>query len=204
MTLNCKDSDDEIGIKISKKSTADHSFNDGIIIDFDTSKPKYLAFHFSSSETGKEDTNIRLYSDKVAIFCKPKSIDAVLNFRCGHNGLLRLNYEQVIDFYNETITPKEATKTGEVKWRKAEFGIDWEEMMITYCYDGETCSTMEFYDNGVKTVNGLMIYNLQPGTTSFLKNLTLLPEFPSTWKYGCILRNGFGLFFVLTIFISLT
>ena len=52
------------GIKISKGSLAKSTFNDGVMIGL-TGRPQYLSFYYSSTDTTKEDTNVRLYQDNV-------------------------------------------------------------------------------------------------------------------------------------------
>lgn len=106
---------------------------------------------------------------------------AIIVFRCGFNGLLRLNFEQTIDFYNKTVSSKTLSSTAEVKWRRAEFFIDWSNKEITYYYKEEGTSTVTapFFYQDLSEVNGLMLYNLKPGTVSYFKDLKIDTDAPT-------------------------
>lgn len=110
---------------------------------------------------------------------------------------MRLNYEQVIDFYNDTVTSPDITKTQSVNWRKAEFSIKWEDKEIVYCFKPNECKEVGFYDEDIKEINGIMIYNLQPNTVSFIKNLTLSSKLPSDWNSSK--KNSITILFLILI-----
>jgi hypothetical protein len=166
-------------LKLSKSQESKVNFTDGLYFTFQNSKPEYLSFEYSSTNTNIEDTNIRLFKDNVRSFVNFKAENAIMNFRCGFNGLLRFNFQQVIDFYNSTVSKETTDHTDSVNWRRAEMTIDWENKAIYFYYDGEKFITEEFYDSDIQEVNGLMIYNLHPGTTSFIKNLDLRSKPPA-------------------------
>jgi len=89
---------EEYFLLLEKHSTAELSFNDGLLLNFNASKPKHIRFYFAPSFVDKENTNLRLKNSKLG--------KTVVSFRCGNAGFLRVNDNQMVDFYNDTISNK--------------------------------------------------------------------------------------------------
>ena len=118
---------------------------------------RYISFMFSSSAVDLEDANLRLFQDNVQ-----KTIGL---FRCGANGLVRVNYAQTIAFYNKSLTLSNATSVSSVKWTKAEIAIDWEDAMIYTRIGSSPVASTEFHsETPIESANGVMLYNLKPGS----------------------------------------
>lgn len=83
---------------LEKNSTAQLSFNDGLILSFNLTQPKHVRFYFAPSFVDNENTNLRLKNSKID--------KTALSFRCGNAGFLRVNDNQMVDFYNSTISNK--------------------------------------------------------------------------------------------------
>lgn len=83
---------------LEKNATAQLSFNDGLILQFNSNKPKHVRFYFAPSFVDNENTNLRLKNSNTS--------KTVLSFRCGNAGFIRVNDNQMIDFYNDTISNK--------------------------------------------------------------------------------------------------
>ena len=60
-----------------------------------------------------EDTNLRLFNGDVS--------STVLNFRCGNNALVRVNYAQTVHFYNDSFSAHNLTESKDVKWMRVRF-----------------------------------------------------------------------------------
>jgi hypothetical protein len=103
-------------------------------------------------------------------------------FRCGHNGLIRLNFKQTLDFYNSTVTETATGNTADVEWRKAEFVFDWENKEVRFYFHNadDDSETVPFYYENLGDADGLMIYNLKPGSTSYFKELVVSDEVPKS------------------------
>jgi hypothetical protein len=124
-------------------------------------------------------------------------------FRCGHNGLLRLNFKQTIDFYNTTISGQGLTNTADINWRKAEFKFDWKAREVTYYFNNENDESVvaPFYYQNIEDANGLMFYNLKPGSVSYFKDVVVSSVVPearaSGANYKIKIMAILGLFLVL-------
>lgn len=101
---------EEYFLMIEKHPTAELSFNDGLILNFNSSKPRHVRFHFAPSFVDQENTNLRLKNSKLG--------KTVLSFRCGNAGFLRVNDNQMVDFYNDTLSTKHAIYWSKVKNQK--------------------------------------------------------------------------------------
>lgn len=131
--------------------------------------------------------------------------DAIMVFRCGHNGLIRLNFKQTIDFYNSTVSGDSLTNTGEVKWRKAEFTFNYDTQEITFYYNNanDDSVTVPFYYSKLESANGLMLYNLKPGSTSYFKELIVSSDIPENRASSRISRMGIALLLLITPILTL-
>ena len=102
----------------------------------------------------------------------------MVSFRCGNNALVRVNYAQTVHFYNQSQSSHLSTDGREVKWMKADIGIDWEEEIVYGKIEGRRFETSFHTDRPVKEVNGIMIYNLRAATTSYFANLSVSTQLP--------------------------
>lgn len=95
------------------------------------------------------------------------------------------------------------TTTADVKWRRAEFVFDWETLEIRFYFANENDEsiTTPFYYQDIDSANGLMFYNLKPGSVSYFKDVIVSDEIPENRKFAKIVRTGFGV--ILTLFFML-
>lgn len=93
---------------LDKSSTAELSFHDGLILSFNMSQPKHVRFYFAPSFVDNENTNLRLKNSKLN--------KTALSFRCGNAGFLRVNDNQMVDFYNSTVSNKTHVIWSKVKY----------------------------------------------------------------------------------------
>ena len=110
------------GLKITKAASTNIDLKKALIYTFAAGQPKHLTFSFSSSDKGLEDTNVRLYYANYT--------GTIFSFRLGNNGLIRVNQNQVLEFYNNTglstigfngVTPPQETDPTKVKWIRGDF-----------------------------------------------------------------------------------
>ena len=108
--------------KIIKSDSTNIDLYKSLIYTFQAAKPKHLTFSFSSSNKSLEDTNVRLYYKNYT--------GTIFSFRLGNNGLIRVNQNQVLEFYNNTglstigfngVTPAAETNPKNVNWVKGDF-----------------------------------------------------------------------------------
>lgn len=83
---------------LEKHANEELSFEDGLILSFTSGKPKHVRFYFAPSFVDNENTNLRLKNSKLG--------KTALSFRCGNAGFLRVNDNQMVDFYNSTVSNK--------------------------------------------------------------------------------------------------
>ena len=86
----------EFYLQIDKNTDANLSFQDGLILSFNSSKPRHVRFNFAPSYVDQENTNLRLKNSVLGT--------TALSFRCGNAGFLRVNDNQMVAFYNDTIS----------------------------------------------------------------------------------------------------
>ena len=89
---------EEFYFMLEKEAKAELSFEDGFILNFNSSKPKHIRFYFAPSFVDNENTNLRLKNTNLS--------KTVVSFRCGNAGFLRVNDNQMVDFYNSTVSNK--------------------------------------------------------------------------------------------------
>jgi hypothetical protein len=82
------------GLKITKSESTEIDIHKSLIYAFPETKPLHLSFSFSSANKNLEDTNVRLYYKNYT--------GTIFSFRLGNNGLIRVNQNQVLEFYNNT------------------------------------------------------------------------------------------------------
>ena len=102
-----------------------------------------------------------------------------MSFRCGSNGLVRVNYAQTVHFYNSSISRYDLTEGADVKWTKADIGVNWDTGVVYGKIGGAKFETSFYSDSGIDGVNGIMIYNLRASTTSYFANITVSNDLPT-------------------------
>ena len=110
----------------------------------------------------------------------------IFSFRLGNNGLIRVNQNQVLEFYNNTglstigfngVTPSSENNVKNVKWIKGDFLFDWESFSVRTFLNGTYYAKDNFYyEDKFVGANGIMIYNLKGSTTGFIKDVKLCAE----------------------------
>lgn len=81
---------------MARASDGTLNFRQGLYYRFEKVRPQHLRFSFASSSVELEDTNIRLKNsetDKTAV-----------SFRCGYAGFVRVNDNQMVAFYNSSLS----------------------------------------------------------------------------------------------------
>eukprot|EP01016_Furgasonia_blochmanni_P042631 TRINITY_DN5675_c0_g1_i3.p1 TRINITY_DN5675_c0_g1~~TRINITY_DN5675_c0_g1_i3.p1 ORF type:complete len:229 (+),score=48.92 TRINITY_DN5675_c0_g1_i3:49-687(+) len=155
-------------IQLTKRSDATTSFDDTLYTTFAGSgTPKHLRFSFGTAKLDIESTNLRLKSSKSNL--------TMVSFRCGYAGFIRVNDNQMIDFYNFTISNASAG----VIWTKADITFNWDDKTVNIYLNDTSKGTANFYHKGVTEVDTLAIYNLNPGTTSFFKEIEVCDDYCS-------------------------
>ena len=66
----------------------------------------------------------------------------------------------------------------EVKWLKADIGIDWDEGIVYGKIQDKKFESQFYTDEPLDSVNGLMIYNLRSATTSYFRDIKVETELP--------------------------
>lgn len=123
-------------------------------------------------------------------------------FRCGANGLIRLNFDQTVDFYNNSVTNSEVEKVMEVNWTRADILLDWNEKTVKLYLNQELKSFEKFYKDNLENVNFLGLYNLKPGTVSFFQDLQVNLEIPEVkLSYVSITRAILGFCLIIKLFL---
>ncbi len=91
-----KDTDGSIYLTIKKKVGALTDFTHGIKTTFNDITPKHMRFKFSTSTFESESANIRLMDSET--------LNAAISFRAGYNGFVRINADQIVYTYNDSIS----------------------------------------------------------------------------------------------------
>jgi hypothetical protein len=103
------------------------------------------------------------------------------------------------------VSDKNIGQTELVKWRRAEFVLNWEDKEIKYYHHKENDKdyiTSLFYYQELESVNGLMIYNLKNNTVSYIKDIIVDDEIPPGRLFSnLIAANASLISFLLAIFI---
>ncbi|KRX07554.1 Cyclic nucleotide-binding protein [Pseudocohnilembus persalinus] len=176
-------------IKIEKTEDQKISFSndEGIWIKFGKSQPKHLRFKFSSTNKETEDTNLRLKNDSDDL--------TVVSFRCGNAGFIRVNDQQMVGFYNSTVSEKSTT---DVKWTQCDVLLDWDKQSVDIFIDETYKGQGEFYHSEVSKVDKLQMYNLKPGTVSYFKNLEVCDEKCENFNWGKNMKSSIILISILS------
>lgn len=189
-------------VKIVKSVTDIVDMNQALIYSFGLSQPKHLKFSFSSSYFDREDCNVRLYSSTYK--------SSMFSFRLGNNGLIRVNSNQIQEFYNNTnpnmtgqpgLTDATVTDPTLVNWVDGNFLFDYENKKVRSFLNGKFVSEDDFYyGETVGDVNAIMLYNLKGNTTSYIKDLKVCLEICDSFNKANIV---YYFVFVLAIVICL-
>jgi hypothetical protein len=118
---------------------------------------------------------VRLYSKNYT--------GTIFSFRLGNNGLIRVNQNQVLEFYNNTgistigfngVTPSSENNVKNVRWIKGDFLFDWDSYTVRTFLNGTYYAKDNFYyEDKFGFADGIMIYNLKGSTTGFIKDVKL-------------------------------
>jgi hypothetical protein len=90
----------------------------------------------------------------------------MLLFRAGRAGLIRVNANQMIDFYNSSVSTD-----GNIKTIKMDLLIDWENKLVDVFVAGSWKGNTKFFQE-VNKVDQLKMYNLYQ-STSYWKNIAV-------------------------------
>ena len=176
-------------MRLEKFDTEEIDQNKGLIYSFPINKPEHLSFSVSSSFIYKEDTNIRLFNKNYK--------DSQFSFRLGNNGLIRVNENQVLNFYNETgnsdigvngISNTYITDPNQISWINASFLFDYTKNTVRTFQNGKYVSVDPFYnDDKVTEVDSIMIYNLKGKTVSFIKDVKQCTDICDNFNFSSII-----------------
>ena len=190
-------------LRIIKSSTQTIDLTKGAIYTFAESQPKHISFEFSSSAFDLEDCNLRLMLGNYT--------QTILSFRLGNNGLIRMNQNQVQEFYNkssetniglEGMTSATETNPDNINFIKGDFLLDWQWYKIRTFLNGEFYSKDKFYyEDKINRVDSIILYNLKGDTTSFIRNIKVCDEICDDFKKSLVLGIGFITLILLSIII---
>ncbi|CAD8151828.1 unnamed protein product [Paramecium pentaurelia] len=171
-------------LKLYKKAESELSFKDGFYHLFEESQPQHIRFWFASGNKEIEDTNLRLKdtgTDKTAI-----------SFRCGYAGFVRVNDNQMITFYNSSVSTD-----SKIIWTQADILLNWDTQEVLVFMNESYMGSTSFYHQEVTKVNEVMLYNLKPNTTSWWKNIKICKERCDNFEFTQIVVICFTLFILL-------
>ncbi|KAL4461432.1 hypothetical protein ABPG72_015553 [Tetrahymena utriculariae] len=123
--------------------------------------PAHLMFNFYSTNVNTEDTNLRLLNSNLN--------KTVVLFRCGNAGFVRVNDNQMIDFYNSTIEEKQDPTVP--SWTRCDIFLDWNSQSLRVYLNQTFKAEVSFYFNDVPNIDTIRVYNLKPSTMGYFQNI---------------------------------
>lgn len=117
-------------------------------------------------------------------------------FRAGKAGFIRVNENQMISFYNSSISTDI-----EVKTIKMDILLDWSNYVVNVFVNGEWKGSANFFQKAI-SVNKLRLYNLYQ-STSYWKNLVVCSEKCYSFSGEWILKTSLVSTFLLICLILL-
>ncbi|KAL4431795.1 hypothetical protein ABPG74_015235 [Tetrahymena malaccensis] len=150
-------------LQIVKTSTAPLAFlTNHLSYQFSQSiNPVHLMFNFYSTNVDTEDTNLRLLNSNLN--------KTVVLFRCGNAGFVRVNDNQMIDFYNSTIEEKSDPTIP--TWTRCDIFLDWNSQSLRVYLNQTFKAEVNFYFNDVPNIDTIRVYNLKPSTMGYFQNI---------------------------------
>ncbi len=154
-------------LEIAKSENAMGAYDDGIYYYFGTQTPGHISLEMSTDSADVESCDLRLttvlYNQSATSNFTKQNYTDVLFFRFGYFGYQKLNLQNMVNqFTNDT-------------WYPIDLLVDYENQTVTsYVNDTLLASDIFFTDPSkpaVNTSNAIILYNLTPGTSCYIRNL---------------------------------
>jgi len=146
---------------ISKPAADTIDFYDSLYYNISNPTPLHISFYFSSTNVETEQTNLRLRQASTGL--------TAVSFRCGFAGFVRVNDNQIVTFYNSTVS--DPTLPAAIIWNKADLILDWQNLLVNIYINNTSYGNVGFYHNGVTAVDTLALYSLTPGSAGFFSQV---------------------------------
>mmetsp|Transcript_32596 Transcript_32596/g.29452 ORF Transcript_32596/g.29452 Transcript_32596/m.29452 type:complete len:155 (+) Transcript_32596:317-781(+) len=139
-----------------------------------------MRFKFYSSNIAVEDTNVRIMDSETN--------KTIVSFRAGFAGLVRVNENQIVSFYDETVLPEINEGSLDPIWTDVDLTMNWDDHVVNVYLNGTEMASTGFYYNEVEEADKVLLYNLSPGSKSYIRELEICDGYCDGFSSANILK----------------